>query len=410
MTQDRQERSLRVCIISPDAVSVLQPEARLPVGFGDMEAASLAQAISLLPGVNVTVAGADRGQSAVLRQNGIELCVTRLVSPGPSSSAISRVRWLIERALESNLPGPRVVAAWCSFAWRRVRRIARLRPDVLCLAGLVPWEIAGQAVAYAKLSGVPLLLFAGRSGDFNDIFYCSSTEQDGNNMPGDLGYLILRTARHVIVQSATQAALAQERFGIAAKVIPWFLLEGKHLPEKPPGGRFVLWMGQLGRTFRPEIVAGLASRMPDVSFVMVAHTVDINYRNRILQSLPGNVVVEDYVCWYRLDALAAGAAIVLDTFAEDGLTAGIALAAASGVPVVSLSNDPDGILAAGGGIVAGDDPGKLEDAMRDILSSPARWKECSDIMSERQRQMRASRDILLGELFLPLRHSIPSDR
>lgn len=119
--------------------------------------------------------------------------------------------------------------------------------------------------------------------------------------------------------------------------------EGKRLGELPDGERtYVLWTGRPHPSKRPELFVELARALPGERFVMaVAGTGEIAPAGA---PLPRNLTVHRNVPHASMNALYAGAKLLVHTSLQEGFANVFIEAWQNGTPVISLGVDTDGLI------------------------------------------------------------------
>jgi hypothetical protein len=215
-------------------------------------------------------------------------------------------------------------------------------------------EYSAKLMRWARREGRKSVLCAGSDSDFSGEY---RPEASGRNSYGsrlDLCHEAIVSADMIIVQTRAQRDLLQARFGRCGHVVanPIELAEDDlaGVPDSPGG--YALWVGKADRVKRPELVFDIARACPEISFKMVVNRTDADQA----ETAPPNVEIVKRVSRPELDRLFAGAFCLVNTSVFEGFPNTFLEAGRHRVPVVSLSVDPDGIIASGRlGVIANGD-------------------------------------------------------
>jgi glycosyltransferase involved in cell wall biosynthesis len=157
-----------------------------------------------------------------------------------------------------------------------------------------------------------------------------------------------------------------------------------HARRKP----YVAWVGVLRKPKRPDLLIEIARRLPSVDFVVCgapsSHRSPPGYGERIVddfKTLP-NIRYLGQVPPDRAIEIIGAAALLLSTSDGEGFPSVFLEAWANGTPVVSLSIDPDRLIARKKlGVVSGEPEAAAEDIAA-LMESPA----ARQAMAERGRE------------------------
>jgi len=162
-----------------------------------------------------------------------------------------------------------------------------------------------------------------------------------------LFHLGVRLARTVVVQTPEQVELCRERFGREPVLI-------KSLAEPQAARRgepeAFLWVGRLARYKRPEAFVELARAVPEARFWIVpvatgaAELGSLEALRAASKELP-NLELQAPRPRGELGELIARAVAVVSTTHSEGMPNVFLEGWARGVPALTLSHDPDGVIA-----------------------------------------------------------------
>jgi len=165
--------------------------------------------------------------------------------------------------------------------------------------------------------------------------------------PTRLQYLVgLRLAHAVVTQTDEQRAAARRNRGIDARSIPSFCQPASREPRQPDA---FLWIGGISAVKNPVALVDLAASMPEARFLMVTTdrpgepaSLVAELRSRAA-SVP-NLEMLPPAGPEQVLALYARAVAVVNTSWFEGFPNTFLEGWARGVPALSLSVDPDGVI------------------------------------------------------------------
>jgi glycosyltransferase involved in cell wall biosynthesis len=226
--------------------------------------------------------------------------------------------------------------------------------------------------------GRSLVLFTGSDLDVSETYRPDSKAINDCGSRADRCYEALAHAHTIVVQTRTQAKLLAERFGRQGVVIsnPIDFMEGV-AGTGARTRRFILWVGKSDAIKRPESAIELARMCPNVPFTMVMNRADPAVFAQIHAACPPNLEMIERVAPRQMASLYEGAVALLNTSRVEGFPNAFLEAGKHGAPVVSLTVDPDGIIARhDAGMVAGGDLNRLAEAVRKFHADPDTARRC----------------------------------
>ncbi len=192
----------------------------------------------------------------------------------------------------------------------------------------------------------------------------------------------LRHADRVIAQTRKQQYALRSGFGIDSTVVPMPCAGPgtvNYAPIALPKAAKLLWVGRICPKKRPDRLISLARACPDLSFELVGPPDATGYGEGIVEGakqLP-NIAVRGPVPWEHMASCYRNSACLVCTSDFEGFPNTFLEAWSHGLPVVTTF-DPDNLVAQRGlGVAAHDVPG-LAAGIRDLLSSPQRWRQASE--------------------------------
>jgi glycosyltransferase involved in cell wall biosynthesis len=191
----------------------------------------------------------------------------------------------------------------------------------------------------------------------------------------------VRRAAEVVVQDGHQARLCRERFGRDPVVIFSAATRAERRKQQPEA---FLWVGRLQHWKNPDAYLELARAVPEAQFWMIAvpqETESPERRRRLddaLRELP-NLRLLDPRPRAELGELMARAVAVVSTSDSEGMPNVFLEGWSRGVPALTLSFDPDGMIARNGlGAWAGGDAARFEEEARRLWQSRDDQGELAD--------------------------------
>lgn len=189
----------------------------------------------------------------------------------------------------------------------------------------------------------------------------------------------LRRADAILVQSAAQADTLVRNYGLPSRQVGSLVetVDAASVERDVD----MLWVGNIRRLKRPDVMLSLAASMPDARVVMVGGALrgeerlfqDTERQAGALENVEflGRLTYEDTNAWY------ARARVLVNTSESEGFPNTFMQGWVRGVPVVS-SFDPDGVIEREGlGIVATSFSG-LKPAVESLLDDAGAWRRASE--------------------------------
>jgi len=180
----------------------------------------------------------------------------------------------------------------------------------------------------------------------------------------------IKNCTSVICQNHYQQEHVQRQYGREGQVIPSLC---EVTPEyKTPQGDSVLWVSRCLPMKQPEALFDLARAFPDTRFVMIMNEgVDRDYTLKTTQRAKAiqNIELIDYVPYAEVERYYAEARVHVNTSTFEGFPNTFLQAMKFGVPVLSLSVNPDEVLTNEEvGFCAGGDRKQLQAGLQVLLS------------------------------------------
>jgi glycosyltransferase involved in cell wall biosynthesis len=190
----------------------------------------------------------------------------------------------------------------------------------------------------------------------------------------------LRRASSVLVQSAHQQELMRRNFGLDSSIAGMVVEPGRN--DRGFGERDidVLWVSNMRAVKRPDVLLGVADRLPHVSFHMVGGAVPgaARFFEKVKAEATGrsNVTFHGAVAYREVSAFYDRARILVNTSDVEGFPNTYLQAWASGAPVVAFF-DPDGVIAREGLGAAVTTADEMREAVRRFTSNESEWRAAS---------------------------------
>lgn len=369
----------RVCFVSLYAYSLFNASTRYIFGGSEVRAWQFAKGLARRPGFEVSFVVFDHGQPSRELADG----VTLYKQPAYRSYETThppitrwRSRWQALRGRMARAFGPPPLAIDDHLIESDQFRVYReIDADVYCGFGVT--NVTAEIVAYCRAYDKKFVLLSGSDIDFSENYGPQVKERSVYGSIGHLCHFALTRADLVITQTEHQLDLLKRRFGRGGTVIanPIDLADGLVVPEVTRRTT-ALWVGKSDTTKQPEILLDLAKRFPQIHFRAVMNRSHADIHDRIEREAPANVEIIERIPFHECERLYADAFALINTSRFEGFPNTFLQAGKWGVPILSLSVDPDGFIERHGcGIVAGGDFGRFEAGFRTMATSPEKLTE-----------------------------------
>ncbi len=323
-------RPIKVCFISPLGHGLYRPDSGSVFGGAEVQFFLLSRELATDPAFQVSVlttVAEDPGSeqcgrlTLVKRQGRGRLSVT----PSPRGPGTFRV-W-----------GGYAAACW--DMWKVLRAI-----DADCYLHAGAGVEVGAYALICRLARRRFIYVVASSVDLTG---------PGGKVNGPLRWLYpfgLRLSDAVVCRSNEQQASLRTRYGREGVLIR----TGHQLPTPDPDQRkgedqsAILWVGRMHPLKQPGMFLDLAERFPNERFVMIAmpdgthEDLRVHVQGRAARL--ANVTMYERIPWESIDAHFQRAKLVLNTSTHEGFPNTFVQAAMHGVPILSWTVDPDGVL------------------------------------------------------------------
>lgn len=303
-----QESPLRICLVAPKAYPLFNPEAAGVLGGAEVDLYYLATELARDTNFEVSFLCADYGQSAEEVWEGVRVLRTVDFKRNPLHGA-----WRI---------------------WQGLRR-ARAQIYMIKTISLGMFLVALFCRGHRRR-------FAFRTSNRGS---CDGTYVKRHLLMGWLYRRALRGASLIFVQNREDVAELRRTVGVTAQAIP----NGhRAVPEVHDRTReVVIWVGRSVAIKGPERFLDLAEAVPEQRFEMVCQraTGDTDYGRLVDRAATlDHLVFHEGIPFDRIHDLFARARVLVNTSDAEGFPNTFIEACQHGVPILSLSVNPDGFL------------------------------------------------------------------
>ncbi len=236
---------------------------------------------------------------------------------------------------------------WCSPWWRQ--RLAPWPPltdvptDVYLTFGI--HDPSAAVIATATMAGKKSVLFLTNEQDVQVAYATAGREKKSRRTRYRFA---IEHASVVVAQTEQQAQSLTRHSGRPAVVLRNPIDLGRlptatiRLSER----EYVLWVGRADRDCkRADLCMDIARQCPSVPFQMVMNDTGDGTYDQLVDGKPNNVTIVPQMDWFTSDQVYRQARVLLNTSVTEGFPNALLQAARWGVPTVSLSVDPDHVLA-----------------------------------------------------------------
>lgn len=332
----------RICFVTPGVLPMLRRAAGTVYGGSELRAWRFARGL------------ADLGFDVVLAAAGAAPLPADVLGPVHVHSVVANGGWLSRVAGRLRQRESSGEALWSTAD-----------ADIYVAFGAA--EYNANLADWCKASDRPLLLFAGSDVDFSADYRPGNRARNIWGSRCDRCFDSVVGATALVVQTENQRRWARERYGRDADVVvnPVAVDE---LTDHPDAGQF-LWIGKAVKNKRPDLALAVAQACPGQAFVMILNDVGNGLFEQIVRDKGSNVEVVRSVAPDKLKSYFGRARALVCTSDFEGFPNTFLDAGCFGVPVLSLSVDPDGLVARErGGVVTNGNLDRLIDAVIDYAA------------------------------------------
>ena len=213
------------------------------------------------------------------------------------------------------------------------------------------------------------MLFVVSELNLSSQYAPDSKAVDCYHNPARLCHYAITEADLVVAQTSTQDRMLRDRFGKDSVVMrnPMDLTPEVPSPTPYSDRRIALWVGKSDNIKRPQVLLQLATMFPDVDFALVMNRAEQRVFSQVVRTKGPNVTIYEHVPFGDIEHLFAESFVLINTSTSEGFPNAFLQAGKYGVPILSLSVDPDCFIERYGcGVVAGGDFDRLVAGMEQI--------------------------------------------
>ncbi|MBN1124758.1 MAG: glycosyltransferase family 4 protein [Sedimentisphaerales bacterium] len=330
----QQEKSIRVCFVSPKVYPLLNPSTEGVFGGAEVDVYMIGTELAKDNSFNISYITADYGQIDHEQIENTTLFKSFKLRDNPIKGAFT--------------------------LWQAMKRA---HADIYFLKTASP--------------GVPLVFHFCRSHRKTLIYRtahsdeCDGTYKKRHPFLGRVFEHVLRNASAVLSQNEQDADNLRKTIGVDSTVIR----NAHRIADAYETGQrnTILWIGRSADFKKPGRFLELARRCPDQSFVMICQraTGDAQY-DQLQKDAAGidNLTFLSRVSFHETDQYFRQAKILVNTSDAEGFSNTFIQAAKWGVPILSYRVNPDNFLAAFScGLACDGDSNRMEQGLRFLLSN-----------------------------------------
>ncbi|MGV3710336.1 MAG: glycosyltransferase family 4 protein [Gemmatimonas sp.] len=243
-------------------------------------------------------------------------------------------------------------------------------------------EATAELARFCLAVNRPLVVSIASDMSFAPYVYENSTERDPYGVEGRHAWFAMAQAQALVVQTERQQQLVQQRLQRQSTLIrnpaPGAT---RAAPRTSPqyGGR-LLWIGRIDPNKRPAEALALAGLLPHRSMIVVCNNIEAGHPGLIqrFQQQHPNLMLADQVSFTDIDDLFRFSDVLVNTSVVEGFPNTFLQAGMHGLPIVSMTVDPDGVLQnLGCGVVADDTRAGLAGSIEALLHDHAAYAAAS---------------------------------
>lgn len=358
---------MKLLIVSLDAYSLFDTSTQFVFGGAELRASLFAKALAKFPNTEVIVATRDQARKSQVFDG-----VNVVPFPEKKGKGYWEKQQQLSTRIKNRLTGKtNEQVKNDSFSF-----FETIQPTHLLVLGMS--QEAVEAAAYCQKANIPFFFGCASDVDLSENYLeKSAVDISGNKVDGYAD--VIRNASLVLVQSQQQEELLEQRFGKKG-----LLLQNPISPEAPKGISpvktkcDVLWIGKTTSLKRPELFFKLAKLLPELKFRMIMNNSDENRWKQLIAEQPKNVEIIESVPASAVEFYFQQTRLFVNTSFAEGFPNTFLQAGKYGVPIVSAQADPNHLLSEKGcGILTGDQPNALKDAVMELLRDESKYKSCS---------------------------------
>lgn len=380
----------KICFVALYSYSLFNPDTQYLFGGSEVRAWLLARGLARRDDCDVSMVVFDHGQPTMERRDGVAVWkqshYRSFEMASPVQGQINRLTSWIKGGIELLFPKSPVEAKGHSAPASAFSVFKKIDPDVICILGVT--NLTADLAAYCLHSRTRLIILAGSDSNFSPNYREGSQDASTYGNIGHLCHYAISNADAIIAQTQQQARLCWENFNRQASVIanPVDLENALQMPELGRDGP-VLWVGKSDLVKQPGLAIKLAEKYPSTPFILVMNKSHPELHADIIKNKPDNVEIIERLTFSDTENLFRSASILINTSVFEGFPNTFLQAGKYGVPIISLSVDPDGFLSRSGcGIFAANDFGAMAESLGTLVNSPRMRTEIGDRVASEVRK------------------------
>ncbi|WP_417851718.1 glycosyltransferase family 4 protein [Thalassoglobus sp.] len=240
-------------------------------------------------------------------------------------------------------------------------------------------SFSATVIASAQATGRPAVLFLGSDGDLDENYLPGNKFVSVYRDSADVCYWTIQNATQILCQTKFQQTRLKKLFQRESRQVQnpidlddWDGLSRKKIEPALHANldRYALWIGRAESVHkRPQVLLEVAAQCPGVKFLMIMNRHDEVFAAEIKKKAPANVSIVEKVPFPSMAAIFSRAAVLVNTSSLEGFPNTYLQAAASNVPIASLSVEQDFLSASNSGYFANGNVDELSGYVRDV------WEE-----------------------------------
>jgi glycosyltransferase involved in cell wall biosynthesis len=371
-----------VTLVCLHAYPLFNSATSAPIGGMETRAALFGQALARSGRWQVCFVVTDFGQANRTQHEGILFDIYQPLHQRASANVTPRFakrKWIPilnldkrDLALIWQIP---VVALFHFFpAWLFPVYWRRRSPDIVCCFGNN--KESAESIADCKRASCKSVLCITSDSDLSLNYREDTNGKNDFGTPNWMCHYAIENADHIFVQTESQLRELKSRFGRSGEIIRNPVDIAADAPSRWPlrGERdTILWIGRSdGFNKRPLLLLELARRCPDLPFLMIMNKTHADVYDAVQANRPPNLTIVERVPHKEIWDYYRRSRVFVSTSSYEGFPNTFLQCAVAGVPVASLSVDPENILSRHG-------CGLLADGDIDVLARDVRalWQDAA---------------------------------
>lgn len=343
-----------VTFVCLNAYPLFNPSAPSRIGGMETRAALFARGLGGSGRWNVNFVVNDYGQPETTHHDGVRFHLYQPLHQRASKNVNPRFahrKWFPTLNLDRRdwallwqmplLALYRLFPAWFyPIFWRR------RHTEVVCCFGNN--SVSAQIIADCQRLSIKTVLCIAADSDLAPDYRPGDESRNDYSTPKWMAHYALENADHIFVQTEDQQRTLESRFGRNGELVRNPVKINHDGPAHWPHRNsrdVILWIGR-SDTFhkQPLLLLELAKRCPDLPFLMIMNKTHEDVYDKVLSASPPNLTIVERVPHWEIDDYLRRARVFVSTSAYEGFPNTFLQCAVAGVPVTSLTIDPELIL------------------------------------------------------------------